>query len=140
MDPVPDPLLLRKSGSAGNRTRTSGSIAWPLGHRGDPSKCVIEQLVSLSIMPNGQRLGYKCAGHELCIAYLIFLLTICSKCFSLRKYRHRNRSSCCISRNSPMLLTLGLRQSIVAKCSRNSVLPFSSVVTRGHRDEQSLGR
>jgi hypothetical protein len=27
MDPVPDPLLLRKSGSAENRTRTSGSVA-----------------------------------------------------------------------------------------------------------------
>jgi hypothetical protein len=27
VDPVPDPLLLRKSGSAGNRTQTSGSVA-----------------------------------------------------------------------------------------------------------------
>jgi hypothetical protein len=27
VDPIPDPLLLRKSGSARNRTRTSGSIA-----------------------------------------------------------------------------------------------------------------
>jgi hypothetical protein len=27
VDPVPDPILLRKSGSAGNRTRTSGSVA-----------------------------------------------------------------------------------------------------------------
>jgi hypothetical protein len=27
VDPVPHPLLLRKSGSAGNRTRTSGSVA-----------------------------------------------------------------------------------------------------------------
>jgi hypothetical protein len=27
MDPVPDPLLLRKSGSAENRTRASGSVA-----------------------------------------------------------------------------------------------------------------
>jgi hypothetical protein len=27
VDPVPDPLLLRKPGSAGNRTRTSGSVA-----------------------------------------------------------------------------------------------------------------
>jgi hypothetical protein len=27
VDPVPDPLLLRKSGSAGNRTRTSESVA-----------------------------------------------------------------------------------------------------------------
>jgi hypothetical protein len=34
VDPVPDPLLLRKSGNAGNRTRTFGSVArnsdhWP---------------------------------------------------------------------------------------------------------------
>jgi hypothetical protein len=27
VDPVPDPLLLRESGSAENRTRTSGSVA-----------------------------------------------------------------------------------------------------------------
>jgi hypothetical protein len=27
VDPVPEPLLLRKSGIAGNRTRTSGSVA-----------------------------------------------------------------------------------------------------------------
>jgi hypothetical protein len=27
VDPVPDPLLLRESGSAGNRTRTSESVA-----------------------------------------------------------------------------------------------------------------
>jgi hypothetical protein len=27
VDPLPDPLLLRKSSSAGNRTRTSGSVA-----------------------------------------------------------------------------------------------------------------
>jgi hypothetical protein len=32
VDPVPDPLLLRKSGSAGNRTRTSGSAAENSGH------------------------------------------------------------------------------------------------------------
>jgi hypothetical protein len=28
VDPVPDRLLLRKSGSAGNRTRASGSVGW----------------------------------------------------------------------------------------------------------------
>jgi hypothetical protein len=35
VDPVPDPVL-RKSGSVGNRTRTSESVAWywPLDHRG----------------------------------------------------------------------------------------------------------
>jgi hypothetical protein len=32
-DPVPDPLLLRKSGSAGNRTRTSGSAVWKSDHK-----------------------------------------------------------------------------------------------------------
>jgi hypothetical protein len=32
VDPVPDPLLLRKSGSAGNRTRTSGSVARSSDH------------------------------------------------------------------------------------------------------------
>jgi hypothetical protein len=32
VDPVPDPLLLRKSGSAGNRTRASGSVAKIFDH------------------------------------------------------------------------------------------------------------
>jgi hypothetical protein len=37
MDPVPDPLLLRKYGSAVNRTRdlwVSSQELWPLDHRG----------------------------------------------------------------------------------------------------------
>ena len=40
MDPVPDPLLLRKSGSAGDRTRNlciCSQKLWPLDHRGGPS-------------------------------------------------------------------------------------------------------
>jgi hypothetical protein len=32
VDPVPDPLFLRKSGSAGNQTHTSGSVAWNSDH------------------------------------------------------------------------------------------------------------
>jgi hypothetical protein len=32
VDPVPDPLLLRKSGRAGNRTRASGSVARKFPH------------------------------------------------------------------------------------------------------------
>jgi hypothetical protein len=39
VDPVPDPLLLRKSGSAVNRTRdlrVSSQELWPLDHRGVP--------------------------------------------------------------------------------------------------------
>jgi hypothetical protein len=33
VNPVPDPLLLRKSGSAGSRTRTSGSVARNSDHK-----------------------------------------------------------------------------------------------------------
>jgi hypothetical protein len=33
VDPVPDPLLLRKSGSDGNRTRTFGSVARNSDHK-----------------------------------------------------------------------------------------------------------
>jgi hypothetical protein len=39
MDHVPDPLLLRKSGSAGNRTQDlwiCSKELWPLDHRGGP--------------------------------------------------------------------------------------------------------
>jgi hypothetical protein len=32
VDPVPEPLLIRKSGSAGNRTRTCGSVARKSDH------------------------------------------------------------------------------------------------------------
>jgi hypothetical protein len=32
VDHIPDPLLLRKSGSAGNRTQTSGSVARNSNH------------------------------------------------------------------------------------------------------------
>jgi hypothetical protein len=44
VDPVPYPLLLRKSGSAGNRTRTSGSVAkklWLLTWF-EPGSCPLE--------------------------------------------------------------------------------------------------
>jgi hypothetical protein len=40
VDTVPDPLLLRKSGSTGNRTRVlwvCSQEVWPLDHRGAPS-------------------------------------------------------------------------------------------------------
>jgi hypothetical protein len=40
VDPVPDPLLLRKSGIAGNLARTSGSVARNSDHRGGQDKYV----------------------------------------------------------------------------------------------------
>jgi hypothetical protein len=50
VDPVPDPLLLRKSGSAGNRTQTSGSVARNSEHGWYLSRCrVLCPLCSLEI-------------------------------------------------------------------------------------------
>jgi hypothetical protein len=43
VDPVPDPLLLRKSGSAGNRTRDLCIFSqglWTLDYRGGPQKSI----------------------------------------------------------------------------------------------------
>jgi hypothetical protein len=43
VDPIPDTLLLRKSGSAGNRTQTSGSVAryvLTIADRGTIQVCV----------------------------------------------------------------------------------------------------
>jgi hypothetical protein len=47
VDPVPDPLLLRKSGSAGNRTRDlciCSQKLWPLDHGGGPTKTTYRYL------------------------------------------------------------------------------------------------
>jgi hypothetical protein len=46
VDPVPDPLLLRKSGSAGNRTRISGSVARNSDHQ--TTKAVLDALAAIN--------------------------------------------------------------------------------------------
>jgi hypothetical protein len=48
VDPVPDPLLFRKSGSAGNRTwdlRVNSQKLWLLDHRGDPAHPYLRVMV-----------------------------------------------------------------------------------------------
>jgi len=45
VDPVPDPLLLRKSGSAGDRTRDlciCSQKLWPLDHRGGQTRRILD--------------------------------------------------------------------------------------------------
>jgi hypothetical protein len=49
VDPVPDPLLLRKWGSAGNRARTSGSVARNSDH------WICEHAVSVRICGGGRQ-------------------------------------------------------------------------------------
>jgi hypothetical protein len=51
VDPVSDPLLLRKSGSAGNRTRDLWICSqkfWPLDHRGGLNVIIIIIIISSS--------------------------------------------------------------------------------------------
>jgi hypothetical protein len=60
VDPVPDPLLLRKSRSAANRTRTSGSVAMNSNHYhrgGHPY--VKERIILRGIV----KTGWKCADR-----------------------------------------------------------------------------
>jgi hypothetical protein len=48
VDPIPDPLLLRKSGRAGNRTQTSGSVARNSAH--STTEVKIEQATTMNFI------------------------------------------------------------------------------------------
>jgi hypothetical protein len=54
VDPVPDPLLLRKTGSAGNRTRSSGSVASNSDHKA--TEAVYKEISSLNIQQKGNEI------------------------------------------------------------------------------------
>jgi len=85
VDPVPDPLLLRKSGSAGDRTRVlciCSQKLWPLDHRGGPSKCHIKQKMFFRrdhVRPS--------VRHT-----LLATKTVCSISWEIRRKRHLPRS------------------------------------------------
>jgi hypothetical protein len=49
VDPVPDPLVLRKSGSAGNRTRASGSVG---GRESSPPPTLVFSFINISTLMN----------------------------------------------------------------------------------------
>jgi len=58
VDPVPDPLLLRKSGSAGDRTRDlciCSQKLWPLDHRGGQQTYQTQAHIDVSL--------YSCARY-----------------------------------------------------------------------------
>jgi hypothetical protein len=50
VDPVPDPLLLRKSGRAENRTRTSGSVARNCDHDERGGKIQLHTIIKMPIL------------------------------------------------------------------------------------------
>jgi hypothetical protein len=70
VDPVPDPLLLRKSGSVGNRTRTSGSVIRNLDHW--TTEAVARNIRCRDILQayGEENLGRKMKGHLIAAPYI----------------------------------------------------------------------
>jgi len=69
VDPVPDPLLLRKSGSAGDRTRDlciCSQKLWPLDHRG-------------GLVFDNSKFNYE--NHVVCTVYILHFNYLCFKVF-----------------------------------------------------------
>jgi hypothetical protein len=62
VDPVPDPVLLRKSGSAGNGTRTSGSVARNYDHY--TTEQIPNVIVLLQYNGDHRMLFSICAAHR----------------------------------------------------------------------------
>ena len=74
MNPVPDPLLLRKSGSAENRTRDlciCSQKLWPLDHRGGLSK------------DRNQNFVFRVSVHVFCVPRCLSI----SICNAVLRYR-----------------------------------------------------
>jgi hypothetical protein len=58
VDPVPDPLLLTKSGSAGNRTLTSGSVARNSDHQATEAVYFLLHNIYINSVRNSQETQY----------------------------------------------------------------------------------
>jgi hypothetical protein len=69
VDPVPDPLLLRKSGTAGNRTRTSVSVARNSDHK--TTEAVTSNIIS--VIKWRRWMGHVSHMREMRNAYVIFV-------------------------------------------------------------------
>jgi hypothetical protein len=70
VDPVPDPLLLKNSGSAKNRTRDLWICIqelWPLDHRGGPRYCTTRSICKTCILSidsaKVSRIFYVCSNR-----------------------------------------------------------------------------
>jgi len=97
VDPVPDPLLLKKSGSAGNRTRDlciCSQKLWPLDHRGGPiiSNIIKNYFNGWNIQTNEYKKCLSFAVHECCIIL-----------FDLRNSEHENTVTFSVNSNLEIL-------------------------------------
>jgi hypothetical protein len=123
VDPVPDPLLLRKSGSAGDRTRDlciCSQRLWPLDHRGG----------RLSIIC-GNKMPTRCNRRVFyCISFCLLNMFRAPLCPSSGT-REYYTSGCCLS-----YLVLGF-QAVGIVCSCGLCVRFagcwlSSWFTQGY--------
>ena len=69
MDPVSDPLLLRKSGSAGDRTRDLSICSqklWPLDYRGGPTnRYVTKKIYSIPFLAASNQVQARRPAHRM---------------------------------------------------------------------------
>jgi hypothetical protein len=64
MDPVPDPLFLRKSGNAGNRTGTSGSVARNSDHTTEAVYFLLHNIYKFSSYFTGNTIHLHCVARN----------------------------------------------------------------------------
>jgi hypothetical protein len=90
VDLVPDPLLLRKSCSACNRTRISGSVARNSDHRGCPADCryylVFENFCGDFIIQNDHILNTVIVNGTFCLHLMLSTGMLTARCVALRLY------------------------------------------------------
>jgi hypothetical protein len=117
VDPVPDPLLLRKSGSAGKRTRDLWICSrklWPLDHRGGQIIIIIIQIKKLKVTDWdwGFESHPKKLYHNTCMSlqqpWLPYMLaSICSKFHNIFRY-----SLLCVEGNTKVTFSIGKGKAI----------------------------
>ena len=140
MDPVPNPLLLRKSGSAGNRTRDfciCSQKLWPLDHRGG----AIETMKSKGMSPSSRKPLWKkrksCMGKNFLLwpqcsknPYLL-VSWICETWYLNNAHRILGRSPT-TSKHISILLSLSLPSASILLLDGTHVLISYSVCVHDH--------
>jgi hypothetical protein len=123
VDPVPDPLLLRKSDTAGNLTRTHGFVASnsPLDHRGILISTHLRLRLSNAHFPSGFHASILYAfffspSRVTCLAHLILLHLIFLIVLG-EYYKSRSSSLCSIPGSCHIISSVKIFSS--APCSQS---------------------
>jgi hypothetical protein len=102
VDPVPDPLLPKESGSAGNRTRTSGSVPRNSDHETTEAVYfILHNIYKFSSYLTGNTIHLRCVAknsdHETTEAVYFLLYNV----YNISSYLTGNTIHLpCVARNS----------------------------------------